>query len=79
MTEGDIDFATKETPMMTSATAAKGAAALRRVDTQLLLRLWRFSSADAKEDGSGRRVVSSVGIASGIASGIVSGMASYVA
>ena len=73
MTEDDIDFATKETPMMTSATAAKGAAALRRVDTQLLLRLWRFSSADAKEDA--RRGVSSVGIASGMASG----MASYVA
>ena len=56
--------------MMTSATATKGAAALRRVDTQLpllLLRLWRFSPAAAAEDEDGRRAVSSEGMSSYVA------------
>jgi len=58
--------------MMTRATATKGAAALRRVDTQLpllLLRLWRFSpaAADEDEDEDGRRAVSSEGMSSYVA------------
>ena len=51
-----------ETPIKTSATAAKGAATLRRVDTQL--RRLRLRSSPTGVRGDGRRVVSSEGMAS---------------